>query len=172
MNRALFFPLALATVAAAAHADSQHGGPQGPVEVRTPMRVRVVEFHGHYGPYVVLGYRAGLLARRLLKSPGYFDLRCAVESPLAPPPSCFVDGVQLGAGCTLGKRNIDLRDGKIGRAVFTTKAGRWVEVALRKELPDKIRTWIATVGVEKAGDRCAQLPEDQLFDVKRPPPDK
>jgi formylmethanofuran dehydrogenase subunit E len=166
------FALALAMLAPAARADPQHGGLQGPVEVRTPMRVRIVELHGHYGPYVVLGYRAGLLARRLLKSPGYFDLKCVVESPLAPPPSCLVDGVQLGAGCTLGKRNIELRGGKIGRVAFTTKAGRLATVALRKELPAKIATWIDKLGVEKAGDLCARLPEEQLFEVKSGPPAK
>jgi formylmethanofuran dehydrogenase subunit E len=161
--------LALALVGCApASADPQHGGLQGPVEVRTPMRVRIVELHGHFGPYVVLGYRAGLIARRVLKSPGYFDLKAVVEGPLAPPPSCFIDGVQLGSGATLGKRNIEVRAGTIGRAIFTTKAGRTVTVALRQDLPQRIKTWIEKIGVEKAGDRCAQLPEDQLFSIQGP----
>jgi hypothetical protein len=35
-----------------------------------------------------------------------FDLAAHVHSPLEPPPSCLIDGVQLGSGCTLGKGNI------------------------------------------------------------------
>jgi formylmethanofuran dehydrogenase subunit E len=169
MNRclSLIAPALVLAGCSPARADAQHGGLQAPVEVRTPMRVRIVEFHGHFGPYVVLGYRAGLLARRELKSPGYFDLKVQVESPLAPPPSCFIDGVQLGSGATLGKRNIEARAGTVGRAVFTTRAGRTVTVALRPDLPQRIKTWIERLGVERAGDRCAQLPEGQLFVVKR-----
>ena len=29
------------------------------VEVKTPVLTRIEEFHGHIGPYVVLGYKIG-----------------------------------------------------------------------------------------------------------------
>ncbi len=147
-----------------ARADSTHDRPDGPVKVVTPLKTRVVEFHGHLGPYVVLGYRLGLLARERLKSPGYFDLKAVVESPLAPPPSCFIDGVQLGSGCTVGKRNLEVKAGPIGRVLFTTRAGRSLVLSLKRDLPGRIKQWIAELGVEKAGDRCLALPAAQLFD--------
>jgi len=38
---------------------------------------------------------------------GYFDVEVTCEGPLAKPPqSCFLDGVQVATGATLGKRTI------------------------------------------------------------------
>jgi hypothetical protein len=38
---------------------------------------------------------------------GYFDVDITVEGPLAlPPQACFLDGVQVTTGATLGKRNL------------------------------------------------------------------
>lgn len=62
-------------------------------------------FHGHVGPWLALGLRAGLLARRrLVNDP--FRLKAVVRCPDCRPFSCFIDGVQFGSGCTLGKGNI------------------------------------------------------------------
>jgi hypothetical protein len=62
-------------------------------------------FHGHLGPWLALGLRAGTHARRTFKvSP--FELTAKVHCPERPPYSCFIDGVQFGSGCTMGKGNI------------------------------------------------------------------
>jgi formylmethanofuran dehydrogenase subunit E len=38
---------------------------------------------------------------------GYFDVEVTCEGPFAAPPkSCFLDGVQVATGATLGKRNL------------------------------------------------------------------
>ena len=62
-------------------------------------------FHGHLGPYIVLGYRMGRYARRHFCSDP-FQMKAAVYCTGTPPQSCLADGVQIGSGCTLGKRNI------------------------------------------------------------------
>jgi formylmethanofuran dehydrogenase subunit E len=66
---------------------------------------RAVEFHGHLGPYMVLGLRVGWLARKRLCA-GPFEIRADVGCPARPPGSCFIDGVQMGSGCTVGKANL------------------------------------------------------------------
>lgn len=64
-------------------------------------------FHGHLGPYIVLGYRMGRYARRhFCNDP--FQIKAAVYCSGSPPQSCLADGVQIGSGCTLGKRNIEI----------------------------------------------------------------
>ena len=64
-------------------------------------------FHGHLGPNIVIGYRMGRYVRRYFcKDP--FHLTAVIHCSGAPPGSCLVDGIQLGCGCTMGKRNIEI----------------------------------------------------------------
>ncbi|WP_174590506.1 formylmethanofuran dehydrogenase subunit E family protein [Methanocella conradii] len=64
-------------------------------------------FHGHLGPYIVLGYRMGRYVRRYFCMDP-FKMNAVVYCSCNPPQSCIADGVQIGSGCTLGKRNIEL----------------------------------------------------------------
>jgi formylmethanofuran dehydrogenase subunit E len=80
---------------------------------------RGVEFHGHLGPFLVLGIRMGLSALKQLGSTGYSNIRAEVRSGSMPPVSCLADGIQISTGCTLGKGNIvSLEMGK-AEASFT-----------------------------------------------------
>ena len=148
--------------------DSDHEHREGSgmveVEVKTPALTRIEEFHGHIGPYVVLGYKMGLMARDLLDSPGYFDMMVEVESPLIPPPSCLIDGIQLGSGCTTGKRNLAVLEGPIGKATFRTKKGKVVVLSLRPDIPDRVRKWIEEIGVDKSGKRILEAPAEEFVE--------
>ncbi len=65
-----------------------------------------VKFHGHLGPYLVLGILAGELAIRRLKCRKYFGLKIKVWGATKKPKSCLIDGLQLSSGATYGKGNI------------------------------------------------------------------
>jgi formylmethanofuran dehydrogenase subunit E len=78
---------------------------------------RAVEFHGHLGPFLALGLKAGLLANSLLGK-DCFEMEATVVTEPSPPTSCFVDGIQFVTGCTMGKRNIRLRKGKNTSLIF------------------------------------------------------
>jgi len=66
-----------------------------------------VQFHGHLGPWAVSGIRLGAAGLRKVGAEGYFDVEVTCEGPLAKPPkACFLDGLQVGTGATLGKRNL------------------------------------------------------------------
>jgi formylmethanofuran dehydrogenase subunit E len=94
--------------------------------------VLIERFHGHVGPYVVLGYRSGRLAQERLGA-NAFKLSAQVSAGSRPPMSCFVDGVQLGSGCTLGKRNITLHEEELVEARFTCEGGGCLRVRARPE---------------------------------------
>ena len=64
-------------------------------------------FHGHLGPYIVLGYRMGRYVREHFCSDP-FQMKAAVYCEGVPPQTCLADGIQIGSGCTLGKRNIEI----------------------------------------------------------------
>jgi len=132
------------------------------VEPRDLMRA----FHGHLGPYVVLGYRMGVEALEALGSEGHFDLTAQVHSPWTPPASCLIDGVQIGSGCTLGKGNIDVVEAEgPAVAVFTAADGRTVTVRLRDDVPQRIRTRVEHSGVEAAAEEFLGVAAESLFDV-------
>lgn len=124
-------------------------------------------FHGHLGPYVVLGYRMGRLALEKTKSDGHFDLSVEIHSILEPPPSCLIDGVQLGSGCTLGKRNITL-EAYSGSAygVFRTDGGETITIRLRPEISGQISSMVDDLGVEPAGEFYLEADIDTLFIVE------
>ncbi|MEO0080645.1 MAG: formylmethanofuran dehydrogenase subunit E family protein [candidate division WOR-3 bacterium] len=85
---------------------------------------RATQFHGHLGPWLVLGLRAGSYARRRLRA-SPFHLTALVNCPASPPHSCFLDGIQLGSGCTMGKANIQHRPvNGCCRVLFTATEGR------------------------------------------------
>ncbi|VVB71656.1 FmdE, Molybdenum formylmethanofuran dehydrogenase operon [uncultured archaeon] len=67
----------------------------------------LASFHGHLGPYIVLGYRIGRYAREHFCSDP-FQMKAKVHCIAVPPQSCMADGIQIGSGCTLGKRNIEI----------------------------------------------------------------
>lgn len=70
--------------------------------------VRIGEFHGHLGPWIVIGAVAGRDARERLGA-GYWDVEVVCWMPpdrQRQPWSCILDGLQVSTGATLGKQNI------------------------------------------------------------------
>ena len=87
-----------------------------------------VSFHGHGGPFMVVGLRIGLEALNILDARGWFDIKCKAELRWAPPDACVLDGIQVSTGCTLGKHNIEVEEKQGVSATFTH---RGVGVTLR-----------------------------------------
>ena len=125
----------------------------------------VVEFHGHLGPFLVLGVKSGLLANSLLGK-DYFKTTAIVATDSSPPSSCFVDGIQFVTGCTMGKGNIKLRKGK-NISVLFMKEGR----KLRLRLNDKVLKSIKEISSEEDSKRLSlkllDSPMSELFEVEK-----
>ena len=97
---------------------------------------KAIEFHGHLGPYLVLGLRAGLYANQILgKQP--MKTKAFIKTHTSPPQSCFADGVQFSTGCTFGKRNISLTEGE-GLQVTFEKNDQKLILKLREEVIEEI----------------------------------
>jgi len=98
--------------------------------------------HGHLGPFLALGLKAGQLAvdaagRDPLKSQAVFRM------PLKRPYTCFIDGFMVCTGCTPGKLNMDLRDSGDGIEVLYRCGARSVtlrvKTAVLQGLLDRLR---------------------------------
>ncbi len=113
---------------------SEHG-----VELDGEELLRAAIFlHGHLGPYLVLGVKAGLLAVDVLgRDP--LGSRVEVELPGRIPYTCFLDGLQISTGCTLGKGNIrveNTREEHI-RVLYENRRGS-VEIEVRREVLEEV----------------------------------
>ena len=101
-----------------------------------------IEFHGHGGPFIVVGLRIGLVALRRLDARGWFDIRCRVALRWRPPDSCVIDGIQCSTGCTMGKHNIEVEEQEGITADFY-KTGKHLRIVLRQEVIERIRGTLA-----------------------------
>lgn len=102
----------------------------GEKELMIPDDLRkVVDFHGHLCPGLVLGYRAvkAAMEKMDLERSRDEELVCVVENN-----SCSVDAVQVLTGCTFGKGNLIFKD--YGKQAFTFASRRYPGRAVRVSL--------------------------------------
>jgi formylmethanofuran dehydrogenase subunit E len=120
-----------------------------------------VKFHGHLGPFLILGLKAGLLANSLLGK-DYFKTTAVVTAESSPPSSCFVDGVQFVTGCTMGKGNINLRKGKNVSVLFT-KEGRKLRLTLKSDVLESIKSISSEEESRRVSLDLMKKPVSELF---------
>lgn len=126
--------------------------------------LRAIEFHGHLGPYLVLGLKAGLYANQTFgREP--MKTEAFIETKVTPPQSCFADGVQFSTGCTFGKGNIHLKEGEGLQATFRRNNQELI-LKLKKEiieeinsLPSKEETW------DNLAKDLYQREVDKIFEI-------
>ena len=121
-----------------------------------------IKLHGHAGPYLNLGIKMGLLALEILKAKGYFDLSVEAELEYRRPMSCFVDGLQISTGCTMGKGNIRVKNqpGKIN-ALFTTE-NKNLRITIKPEIVESLN--FEEESCEKLSQKILSIPNNELFD--------
>ncbi len=107
--------------------------------------VQVVQFHGHLGPSVVAGARMGMAGLRAVKAKGYFDVEVTCDGPFAKPPqACFLDGLQVATGATLGKRTLHwVRADRIAVRVKNTRTGKTAQLSPTPALVDLLASFKA-----------------------------
>ncbi len=118
-----------------------------------------VRFHGHPGPFLALGIRMGLLALKLLGSPGYQGITAEVETGSQPPLSCLVDGIQVSTGCTTGKGNLVVRGQGHAAATFTAN-GKRLRIEVRPEWLSRLR---AAGTADHLAEAVLSTPAEELF---------
>ncbi len=132
-----------------------------------PTLQKIKEFHGHLGPYAVIGYRMGLAANQELGD-NAFKIIARVFSGSITPMSCMIDGVQLSSGCTMGKGNIIVEEKGEPRAIFSDKEGtKSIEICLNDEvyhmIKEKMTSW-------ESGEELAELvysmPDEELLLIR------
>jgi len=121
------------------------------------------KFHGHLGPWLIIGYRAGAIARDKLGPRDFHDLHCTVRVPNKVPYSCSIDGVQASASCTLGKGNISVEDSEDFEFFFVNTATKEsLRLRLRRDLLAKLSSFRS---IEEASKYVAGLGSWEIFEL-------
>jgi len=103
------------------------------------MLKEAIKFHGHLGPYLVLGLLAGEAALKKMAAKKYFGLNVKVWGANKKPKSCLIDGLQLSTGATYGKGNIHKYNGKVIKIVFiNNKNNKKLSLQLKRNISYKL----------------------------------
>jgi formylmethanofuran dehydrogenase subunit E len=126
---------------------------------------RLAAFHGHLGPYLIVGAKMGALSNELLgqesgAGKGHFRKKAIVKCGLKPPISCILDGIQFTSGCTLGKGNIEVINQQIPEVTF---------ILDNKELIIKLKFKIVTENrnLEELAMELYEKSPQELFEIKK-----
>ena len=122
--------------------------------------IALKRFHGHLGPYAVLGFRMGQLARRRFTQRIYARVHSGTERPL----SCLADGIQMSSCCTLSKNNITLLEDRQAWSEFSDGTGH-LDIRVRPELIGDISARCDHHNEEEMAMHFYSLPDDELFVV-------
>ena len=124
-----------------------------------------VRFHGHFGPFLVMGLRAGIIGIDFLgKDP--FELKAKIGTSLHPPRSCFIDGIQYASGCTVGKNNLEVRAGDTVSVEFK-RGKRKIRLILRDGILKQLDHLLSEEKVEVLAKEVFKMTDEELFLIER-----
>ena len=135
-------------------------------------RAEIERYHGHVGPWNVLGWRIGQAALREFKSQwGQHELEVVCYVPPQTPFTCLVDGLSVGTGNSQGRLDLRMAEVLTWEQSFVAvrrKEGKGGVLEFRPH-----GAYLASImnqpveKLEALCQECAKLPEDKLFTVAR-----
>lgn len=126
---------------------------------------RLSEFHGHLGPYLVLGAKIGIYAKKRLNC-SQFEIYGDITMPLKPPISCAIDGIQLTSGATTGKANLKVTEGLPIKIVFYS-GHDGIVITPKKDILETIQKKVCHEDLELLARQIMDKDYDELFEVQK-----
>lgn len=134
---------------------------------------KATEFHGHLGPFLVIGVRMGLIGlKKLDAKPNDKQLSVTASLPLHVPFSCIIDGLQVTTKCTVGNQKLTVKNSEEIQAEFKRGSSRGMVVALSDSAFEKLKAQLLREGMsdEEVCDlawKVAAMSEGELFAVRQ-----
>ena len=125
---------------------------------------QIENFHGHLGPYVVIGYKMGKIANEKLGN-NPFCKRAKVYTGTIPPVSCIIDGIQLSSSCTLGKGRIIVEDKNTAKAKFTSEENKKITIILKPEIRKEIDSTVTEENIIEYSEKIYTKSDEELFEI-------
>ncbi len=124
---------------------------------------KIEKFHGHLGPYAVIGYKMGLIANKKLGSDP-FCKKAKVYTGVNPPVSCIIDGIQLSSNCTLGKGKICVEEKNLAKAEFISENNKKIAISLKPEIKNEIDETVTQENMIEYSERIYKKADEELFE--------
>lgn len=138
-----------------------------------PIIKRAAKFHGHLGPFLVIGVRMGLIGVRELKpKANQGQLHVTAKLKYSVPFSCVLDGIQITTRCTFGNQKLTLKDSSDIAAEFQLPHTKKVTIAVSQTTFNELQKQLlsknpSTHEVEELAQLIASMPEKDLFVIKK-----
>lgn len=133
---------------------------------------KAANFHGHLGPFLVIGVRMGLIGiRELGTKRNDKELHVTAMTKPSVPFSCVVDGIQVATHCTIGNKKLRLRSSSSIATKFELQNGGQVTVRFNPATFDRLKNGLlaeesSPEEVRKLAETIASMPEKELFIIE------
>lgn len=132
---------------------------------------KAADFHGHLGPFLVIGVRMGQLAKANLNpnAKGNKVLKVTVKIPFFTPFSCVLDGIQITTNCTVGNQKLEIENSqKEITAVFKLQnSKRPLKVLVNQKIVQELtKNIVQGISNEELAWKIATMPKNQLLNTK------
>ena len=135
----------------------------------TELIEKAADFHGHLGPFLVIGVRMGNTAERILNTNAMQlkKLEATVKIPLLTPFSCVLDGIQVTTHCTVGNQKLRIENSKEITVYFELQnSDRTLKVSVNPKIVEELMNEISKGSSnEELAQKIASMPENQLFTI-------
>lgn len=119
---------------------------------------KAISLHGHLGPFLVIGVKAGLFIKKFWSEE--VDL-CILKTINKKPQLCIVDGLKT----ILGENNVKISNGEGISIEIHRKENKIAEIFIKKEIIDKYVN-IPLEKCEEAAYEVLAYKEEELFILK------
>jgi len=129
-------------------------------------------FHGHLGPFLVIGVRMGRLAEKILFAEGKKNIKLQVYAklPLLTPFSCILDGIQTTTKCTVGNQKLKVENSQkeITAHFELQKPNKSLKVTVNPKMIEELINKISKgISNEELAWETVHMPENRLFIIER-----
>lgn len=126
-----------------------------------------IDFHGHLGPWLVLGILAGEAALDKLGCKKYFGLKVMAWGVSEKPKSCLIDGLQLSTGATYGKGNIEkLNSSCVKIEVHSGEGNKKIVFKLKENLLQELEKLNSHEESEILAKKIFRINPSEVFHIK------
>lgn len=134
---------------------------------------KAADFHGHLGPFLVIGVRMGSLSKRILNvniGKSKKELQVTAKLPLSTPFSCILDGIQATTRCTVGngKLRMENTQGKITVHFEQQNSNNALNIHVNPQVVEELKNRFSEgASNEELAREIASMSESQLFMVEK-----